>query len=142
MIPTLKDGDIVMLQKNHKSYQTSDLVMYRSKDASSQRDYYVKRVVGSGGDTLLLKDDHVSINGKLLYEPYINTIIDFQNYKPLELELKIPQDRYFLMGDNRQFSVDSRNCFRRVSPSECLTAEQKTVSKDEILGKIKIFWKN
>jgi signal peptidase I len=66
---------------------------------------FVKRVVGLPGDVWREKDGFVYINGKRLDEPYIKPERrDFQSY-PAQ---KIPKDSYFMMGDNRQSSCDSR----------------------------------
>jgi signal peptidase I len=85
---------------------------------------FVKRIVGLPGDIWQEKQGHVYINGKKLNEPYIqNDRRDFQSY-PVR---KIPKDNYFMMGDNRASSCDSRRW--------------GTVPRGNIIGKVfAIYW--
>ena len=66
---------------------------------------FVKRLIGLPGDTWQERDGYVYINGKPLKEPYIDPHFrDTQSMGPI----KIPQGQYFMMGDNRSGSCDSR----------------------------------
>ena len=75
---------------------------------------YVKRVVGMPGERIKIIRGHVYINGKQLSEPYINSQdscdddATFSERCTAELEITIPSDHYFMMGDNRNNSQDSR----------------------------------
>lgn len=64
---------------------------------------YIKRVIGLPGETLEVKDGHVYINGAVLDEPYLNVTTD-GSFGPY----RIPEGGYFMMGDNRNDSADSR----------------------------------
>ena len=65
---------------------------------------YIKRVIALPGDTVEIKEETVYINGSPLSEPYIK---DFPSYTFLEQE--IPEEHYFVLGDNRNNSNDSHH---------------------------------
>jgi len=65
---------------------------------------YVKRIIGLPGETLEIKDEHVFINGTRLTEDYLNYDVDTDP----EGVWKLSTDQYFVMGDNRPNSNDSR----------------------------------
>jgi len=85
---------------------------------------FVKRIIGLPGDVWQEREGFVYINGKKLNEPYIKKERrDFQSYP----RRKIPEDNYFMMGDNRQSSCDSRRW--------------GTVPRGSIIGKVfAIYW--
>lgn len=64
-----------------------------------------KRVIGMPGETIQINKDGVFINGKLLDEPYVK---QDTSYKNIDATFEIPEDSYFVMGDSRNTSVDSR----------------------------------
>lgn len=80
--------------------------------------HYVKRVIGLPGDTISIKEGYVYINGELLDEPYIAAE---RRSKETMGEYKLGEDEYFVMGDNRANSKDSRY----VGP----------IDREQILGK-------
>ena len=84
--------------------------------------YYVKRIIGMPGDTIDIKDGHVYLNGSdtPLEEPYLHEEME----TPKELHYEVPEDQYFMMGDNRNYSADAR--FWRFS----------YISKDKIIAKV------
>jgi signal peptidase I len=85
---------------------------------------FVKRIVGLPGDVWQEREGYVYINGKKLNEPYIRKDRrDFQNLPARE----IPKDNYFMMGDNRQSSCDSRRW--------------GTLPRSDIIGKVfAVYW--
>lgn len=79
---------------------------------------YIKRIIGLPGETIEGKNGLVYINGEPLEEPYVTNTLD-SDFGPYE----VPKDSYFMMGDNRNGSKDSRYW------------EDKFVKRDKILGK-------
>lgn len=79
---------------------------------------FIKRILGLPGETIEGKDGLVYINGKPLDEPYVMDALD-SDFGPY----KVPVDSYFMMGDNRNGSKDSRYW------------ENKFVKRDKIMGK-------
>ncbi len=122
MSPTLVDGDILLLSKIHYKLfpvNKGDVIALSYDDTK----FLIKRVIGLPGETISYKDNVLYINGEGLNETYLNgvTTEDF-DLKDLGYDV-IPEDMYFVMGDNRGDSLDSRD------PSVGL------VSKDDIIGK-------
>lgn len=64
----------------------------------------IKRVIGLPGDVIVLTSSTVEVNGVVLAEPYVK-----QSINPGPERVTVPQDNYFVMGDNRQVSDDSRD---------------------------------
>jgi len=78
--------------------------------------YYTKRIIGIPGDRLVIKDGFVEVNGEKLNEPYVRgqTVVDSFVDPVLSADAQgivynVPLDGYFVLGDNRENSVDSRN---------------------------------
>lgn len=71
----------------------------------------VKRIVGLPGDTFEIKDGQIYVNGSKLEEPYINNSELTQGKNKLKdnQKIKVPEDKYIVLGDNRDDSADSRN---------------------------------
>lgn len=114
MEPEYHNQDVIVINK--LSYRLipikrGDIVIFNKADA-----VYIKRVIGLPGDKLVYQNNKIYINDKLLTEPYLINDIEGVNNKPLNYQ-KIPQDYYFVMGDNRDNSQDSRN-FGLVSKNE------------------------
>ena len=83
-------------------YGRGDAVVCKHKHGG-ESEYIVKRIIGVPGDLLEIRDGKVYINKVQLSEEYI-----LHNYTSGELEIEIAQDEYFLLGDNRDISSDSR----------------------------------
>lgn len=84
--------------------QRGDIVIFHFPDDESL--YYVKRIIGLPGDIIDIKDGHVYLNNSEtpLEEPYLK---EPMNTEP-DLHYVVPEDSYFMMGDNRNASADSR----------------------------------
>lgn len=105
MMNTIKINDKII--GNRLAYLFSDpkfgdIIIFKAPDHPSED--YVKRVIGLPGDTVVIKDGHVYINDVLLKEDYIREPMR----KEKEQTYVVPKDSYFVMGDNRNSSTDSR----------------------------------
>ena len=129
MLPTMKVGDTFTV--NRFAYDASnpinrfDIVIFNAPEASLKRSgdkkgtVFCKRVVGLPGEKVEIKSGQVFINESPLNEPF-QKIADKSNFQ----SIVIPQDEYFVLGDNRPNSVDSRF-------EEC-----STIKRNDILGKV------
>ncbi len=81
--------------------ERGDIVVFEYPDDPST--LYVKRVIGLPGDHIEIYGGKVYVNGSELYEPYLNTTTDGE-WGPYD----VPEDCYFMLGDNRNASADSR----------------------------------
>lgn len=110
MVPTLEINDHVVVTKlSYKMHepQRGDVVVFKyppNEEQGLKEVDYVKRLIGLPGETLEIKDNTVFINGKPLKEPYLNVDTNMPDYGPIT----VPEAQYFMMGDNRNYSSDSR----------------------------------
>ncbi|MGR6856293.1 signal peptidase I sipU [Bacillus halotolerans] len=127
MAPTLKDSERMLVDKAAKytgGFHRGDIIVIH--DEKSGRSF-IKRLIGLPGDSIIMKDDQLYINGKKIDEPYLkehkqemqasgeNLTSDF--------EADVPAGKYFVMGDNRLNSVDSRNGMGMPSDEDIIGTE-------------------
>ena len=112
MYPTLHNGDRMVLSKVGAIHRF-DVVILKAPDENVE---YIKRVIGMPGDTVEMKSGVLYINGKKVDQPFINTealakqtvFMDDFTLESLTGESKVPEGKYFVLGDNRGVSKDSR----------------------------------
>ncbi|MBN2030519.1 signal peptidase I [bacterium] len=132
MEPTLLNGDFLL--SNQLYYRTTNpargevVIMKYPED---ERINYIKRIVGMPGDTLEIRDKVLIINGRPVAEPYIKIIDPNVQQRSLDRDyygpVIVPSDEYFVLGDYRDNSLDSR--------------DWGTVKRHQIIGKpIFIYW--
>ena len=112
MDSTLHDGDIMLLDE--VSYRFSDIQRFDIVVIHREDEYLIKRVIGLPGEKIKYVDGKLYVNGKYVKE-------DFKHKKTNDFSAIIDEENYFVMGDNRTNSTDSRSF--------------GTVSQDQILGK-------
>ena len=118
MSPNLDEGDLVVAVRT-TSFEPGDIIAF----------YYghsilLKRVVGSAGDMINIDDDgNVSVNGVVLEEPYLSEK-HRGDYTDIVYPYQVPDKRYFVLGDNRKDSIDSRSM------------EVGAIEADQVVGKV------
>jgi signal peptidase I len=109
MQPSFKTGDYLIIdQLSYKFKEPSrgDVIVFRYPNDPSK--FFIKRIVGLPGETITVKDEKVYITPKntiettLLDEPYTKDL------RPSDINIIIPYGKYFVLGDNRLVSSDSR----------------------------------
>ena len=109
MVPTLQDGDMLILQSIGYTPRQGDVVVL-TKPFGSITSPIVKRVIAVGGEHVEIDYDAgtVSVDGQVLNEPYINETMYEPSYPGLT-SVDVPEGSIFVMGDNRNHSSDSRD---------------------------------
>lgn len=107
MEPTLHDKEMIIAEKlssKMAKLERGDIIVF--KQPENRTIFVIKRIIGLPGETVHLKQgEPVSINGKLLTEKYLNKEPPFTGE---EITITVPQGSFYLMGDNRKNSTDSR----------------------------------
>lgn len=143
MEPAIKDGDIIKITDDLSDLDCGDIVVYNNDKAygldndgepvsidiegNLHKCTMIQRVIAKGGQTVDIRDGKVWIDGSVIDEPYIadsdSTIVmdGFDGQYPIT----IPKGYYFVLGDNRRHSIDSRS------------ADAGLVKEDQIIGRMK-----
>jgi len=107
MLPMLEDQDRLFINKiayRVGEIQRGDVVVFQYPHDHSKS--YIKRVIALPGDRLRIDQGDVYVNGKRLPEPYVPSRFEDDRSQP---EMVLPRNAYFVMGDHRSISSDSRD---------------------------------
>src|SRR5579884_2901220 len=107
MMPSLDDQERIFINKfvyRIEPIQRGDIVVFRyPRDPQKS---FIKRVIGVAGDHVRIVDGRVYLNGKLLVEDYVPRLYQDDRSYP---DVVVPPDSYFVLGDHRSLSNDSRD---------------------------------
>lgn len=109
MKPVLENGDVVLVNRilyNASAPKRGDVIVFKPKGNENSH-YYIKRIVGLPGETVEIIENSIFINGEKLEEDYETTDID--DVGILADKMELGSDEYFVLGDDRKNSEDSRD---------------------------------
>lgn len=111
MVPNFLDGDYIITDKVTKQFeplQRGEVIILKNPRETSVA--FIKRIIGLPGERIKVENNHVYINGTVLDEPYLPTGTNTIGgaYLTEGVEKTIPDNYFFVMGDNRSASSDSR----------------------------------
>lgn len=108
MEPNFCNGDVVLIDKLRKSYTYNDVIIFQYGSDG----IFIKRIIALPGDKIKLEKGHVYLNNEKLNEPYIPqdrmTNLNSSSHFVEGREYIVPEKSYFVLGDNREVSKDSR----------------------------------
>lgn len=127
MEPTFYEGDDVIIEHFDSNYELFDVVIIKVDDG----DYYIKRVIGLPGDIIIIDNNIITVNGRILNQEFIEnedgsmiSTTYCNSNQELVCEFDVPEGYYFVLGDNREHSLDSRS------------SSLGYVSADRVYGKV------
>ncbi|SHJ96029.1 signal peptidase I [Paramaledivibacter caminithermalis] len=126
MYPVLKDGDWVLVSKISYIFskpRRGDIIVFDLPNLNRNKKYFIKRIIGLEKETIEIKFGKIYINNAILHECYGYSSISDSFYKRI-----IPIHNFFVLGDNRRISVDSRY------------EDIGFVDRSQIIGKIILEW--
>ena len=109
MKPVLYNGDVVLVNRiiyNARTPKRGDIVVFKPKGNENVH-YYTKRIIGLPGESVEIIENRIYIDGEKLEEEYETT--DISDVGIADEKIELAEDEYFVLGDNRASSEDSRN---------------------------------
>jgi signal peptidase I len=107
MLPTIQLQDRVIVDKfffkHFGELHTGDVIVFHPPSSAHSSDDFIKRLIALPGDTVEIRNHKTYINGQVIYEPYVAEP-QIKNMEPVV----VPEGSVFVMGDNRNYSNDSR----------------------------------
>lgn len=133
MEPSINSGDQVLVNRFVYSLtapKTGDVIVFKP-NGNENAHYYMRRVIGAPGDTVQVKESFIYVNGDLFETGIGNEQMDYAGLA--EEEIRLGKNEYFVLGDNRNASEDSRN------------VDIGNINRNDIYGKawfVKYPWEN
>ena len=144
MESTFQDGDILLLKKYDHTFERFDVLVFKRRKNVQQdgkikkiEERLVKRVIGFPGEHIAYKSGKLYVNQEEIEEPFIDQITKDFDLNDLGYET-IPEDYYFVMGDNRNNSADSR-LFGLVPKKDIVGTSDFVIFPFSKFGKIKSY---
>ena len=106
MYPTLNHKDFLFLSKIGKNnISNKDIIVFDTTPESKKKEkiYYIKRVIAKSGDHIVIKNGEIKVNDIKLTETYTDGSVTEG-----DIDILVPEGKYFVLGDNRDGSSDSR----------------------------------
>ena len=111
MLPNFHDSEYLLTDKvtyRFREPQRGDIIVFKAPEIEGEE--YIKRIIGLPAEKVLISESRLYINGEVLEEKYLVTqeITSSGSFLEENVTITVPEDKYFVMGDNRQHSSDSR----------------------------------
>lgn len=124
MEPNFSNGNYLIVDEITYRFQEpsrGEVIVFRNP--TNESEFYIKRIIGLPGERVVIKDSKVYVDGTLLEERYLPADLRFPN----TIDTTLKADEYFVMGDNRLHSFDSRSW--------------GALKEDKIIGAVRLrFW--